>query len=108
MNATSVAVETGSDRRHIDHMCDDLQEVVQRHGAFRTTLTWSEELGKLVQTIYSAVDFESRLIDLSGGEVEPEKKAFDMTCAENREPSAFKLDQLSLLSATTYRLGGGA
>ncbi|EMD32324.1 PKS/NRPS enzyme [Gelatoporia subvermispora B] len=100
-----VTVQTDSDL-DIDRMRKAFQEVVQRHGALRTTFTWSEELGKLVQTIHPTVDFEPRLIDLSG-ESEPEKKAFDMACAENREPS-FKLDQLPLLSATMYRLGGGA
>lgn len=46
-------------------MSDAFTEVVQRHGALRTTFTWNEELLKPEQTIYPSVDFKATLVDLS-------------------------------------------
>ncbi|KAH9923014.1 putative nonribosomal peptide synthetase [Amylocystis lapponica] len=89
----------------LDHMRKALVEVVQRHGALRTTFAWNETLGKLEQTIHPSVEFDSKLVDLSS-DPDGEKKAFDMALAENREPG-FRLDQLPLVSTTMYKLGGG-
>jgi len=48
----------------IDGMRCAIDEVVQRHGALRTSFSLSEE-GKLKQTIHPTMEFETEVVDLS-------------------------------------------
>ncbi|KIK92693.1 hypothetical protein PAXRUDRAFT_146735 [Paxillus rubicundulus Ve08.2h10] len=89
----------------VDRMTGAFGEVVQRHGALRTTFTWNEQLGKLEQTIYPSVDFKASLVDLSS-EPDAAAKAYEISLALNKEPN-FTLDRLPLLIATMFDLGGG-
>ncbi|KAI6009612.1 putative nonribosomal peptide synthetase [Pisolithus orientalis] len=98
----TISTETPLD---VDRMTKAFAEVVQRHGALRTTFTWNEELGKLEQTIYPSVDFKATLVDLSS-EPDAAAKAYEMSLALNKRPN-FKLDRLPLLIATMFDLGGG-
>ncbi|KAI6142295.1 putative nonribosomal peptide synthetase [Pisolithus thermaeus] len=98
----TISTETPLD---VDRMTDAFTEVVQRHGALRTTFTWNEELGKLEQTIYPSVDFRASLVDLSN-EPNAAAKAYEMSLALNKQPN-FRLDRLPLLIATMFDLGDG-
>lgn len=98
----TISTETPLD---VDRMTEAFAEVVQRHGALRTTFTWNEELGKLEQTIYPSVDFKATLADLSS-ELDDAAKAYEMSLALNKQPN-FKLDRLPRLIATMFDLGGG-
>ncbi|KAI5993419.1 hypothetical protein EDC04DRAFT_1271012 [Pisolithus marmoratus] len=98
----TISTETPLD---VDRMTDAFAEVVQRHGALRTTFTWNEELGKLEQTIYPSVDFKATLVDLSN-EPDAVAKAYEMSLALNKQPN-FKLDRLPLLITTMFDLGSG-
>ncbi|KAI6098831.1 putative nonribosomal peptide synthetase [Pisolithus croceorrhizus] len=98
----TISTETPLD---VDRMTDAFTEIVQRHGALRTTFTWNEELGKLQQTIYPSVDFRASLVDLSN-EPNAAAKAYEMSLALNKQPN-FKLDRLPLLMATMFDLGDG-
>ncbi|KAH7890103.1 putative nonribosomal peptide synthetase [Phlebopus sp. FC_14] len=89
----------------VDRMTEAFAEVVQRHGALRTSFAWNEEAGKLEQTIHPSVDFRASLIDLSS-EPDALAKAYEMSLALNKEPN-FSLDRLPLLIATMFDLGGG-
>ncbi|KIJ63457.1 polyketide synthetase [Hydnomerulius pinastri MD-312] len=89
----------------VDRMTDAFAEVVQRHGALRTSFSWNDELGRLEQTIHPSVDFRASLVDLSD-EPDAAAKAYEISLALNKEPN-FKLDRLPLLIATMFDLGGG-
>jgi Condensation domain len=86
----------------IDSMRCAIDEIVQRHGALRTSFSLSEE-GKLKQTIHPALEFETEVVDLSS-EVDPRQKAYEISQAAHRNPN-FLLDRLPLLKFTIFDLG---
>lgn len=88
----------------IDCMRCSMNEVVQRHGALRTAFSLSEE-GKLKQTIYPTLEFETEVVDLSS-EVDAKEKAYEISLAAHRKPN-FLLDRLPLLMLTMFDLGNG-
>ena len=81
-----------------------IDEIVQRHGALRTSFSLSEE-GKLKQTVYPALEFETKVVDLSS-EVDARDKAYEISQAAHRKPN-FLLDRLPLLMFTIFDLGKG-
>ena len=88
-----------------ERMGKAFEEVVNRHGSFRTTFHWDEGKGKLMQTIHPSVNaHDVSLVDLSE-EPYSYKKAYEMSVANNMNPK-FSLDKLPLISSVIYKLAG--
>ena len=81
-----------------------MNEIVQRHGALRTTFSLSEE-GKLRQTIHPSLGFETEVVDLSS-QADARGKAYEISLAAHRNPN-FLLDRSALLMLTLFDLGKG-
>ncbi|KAJ3411290.1 hypothetical protein HDV05_002436 [Chytridiales sp. JEL 0842] len=82
-----------------------LSQVVQRHGALRTSFRFDEASEKLIQEVHPYADIDAEYLDLSQHE-NPEKAAYEMALKANTSP-VWKLDQLPLIKFTLCDLGNG-
>ncbi|KAJ3146079.1 hypothetical protein HDU86_000536 [Geranomyces michiganensis] len=78
-------------------------QIIERHGALRTTFAWSEEEGKLMQTVHKGSHFGWDFMDLTEYGC-PTTQAYLEAVAANEDPD-FHLDRLPLIRLKLFKLG---